>query len=174
MEGLLVPPLAAVLAPSGVIASRCDGDLVLDGMSTRCAAWWLLDIENAWRYGNRRGQNRVMAGTSGRRFERRLRDSTVYDFRMVFGGRFDRFGVATAIGPAQQLRVNFDTCRLNWVDDTAPASAVTSSLYGADGTHVDCDVQVLDLVPGRADYSEHDAVMRASLIIEVPRGGWVD
>lgn len=167
--------LAAVKGPSGLYLSRCDGDLTLDGLSVRCAAWWLPDLSLTWRYGERRGQNRLMGGSAGRRAQRRFRDSTVYQFRFLIGGRFDRFGAQSSLPPMQQLRANLDTCRLNWCDDAPPDSTVTSVLIDPDGvtTHT-CPVQVHDILPGVTESKSDDAAMRATLIIEVPRGGWLD
>ena len=167
--------LPDVLAPSGLYVSRCDGDLTLDGQSTRCAAWWLIDLPLAWRYGERRGQNRLMKGSAGRRAQRRWRDSTVYNFKFDIGGAYDRFGARSSLPPMQQLRANLDFCRLNWCDDAPPDSTITSVLIDPDGvtTHT-CPVQVLDVVPGVTESSSTDAVMRATLQIEVPRGGWLD
>jgi hypothetical protein len=167
--------LSAVKAPSGLFVSRCDGDLTLEGLPTRCAAWWILDLAIVWRYGERRGQNRLMGGSAGRRAQRRFRDSTVYNFRFSIGGRFTSAGALSTLPPMTQLRANLDTCRLNWCDDAPPDSTITSVLTDPDGvtTHT-CPVQVLDIVPGATEASETDAAMRASLIVEVPRGGWLD
>jgi hypothetical protein len=167
--------LSDVLAPSGLYVSRCDGDLTLEGLPTRCAGWWLIDLHGAWRYGDRRGPNRLMKGSAGRRAQRRYRESTVYNFRFDIGGRYTMAGVRSSLPPMTQLRANLDTCRLNWCDDAPPDSTVTSVLIDPNGvtTHT-CPVQVLDILPGLCESSSDDAVMRATLQIEVPRGGWLD
>lgn len=170
--------LAPVKAPSGLTVSRCDGDLTLADMPTRCPGWWLIDLPSAWRYGERRGENRLMKGSAGRRAQRRYRESTVYRFRFNIGGRFDDSGAtyaALGLTPMAMLRANLDTCRLNWCDDAPPDSTITSVLTDPDGTTTHtCPVQVLDIEPGATEANDFDAVMRATLVIEVPRGGWLD
>lgn len=166
--------LGTLVAPSGFHVPRGDGDLSINAKTTRCAAWWLLDLAPAWEYGARRGANRVMAGTPGTRAERRFRTSTVFTFQLVFGGRFTSAGAVSAIPPGEQLRANFAEARAAWINDPGGDGTVTSVLTDPNGaTTYTWPVQPLNLAPGPITVGLRDAGMRATLTVEVPRGGWV-
>lgn len=160
------------LAPSGMDLSRHDGTLTLNGVDTRTPAWWLLSLAPAYRYGDRRGMDKVIPYVAGSRAYRRRRVGTDYAFRMVFGGRFDSGG-GGAPDPAKQLWANFYLFTSLVVADPGGDGTIASVFTDAAGGVHNVPVQVLDLTPGEAETHDADGAMRATLVVHVPRGGWL-
>lgn len=168
--------IADRLAPSGVDVSMCEGALSIDTNSLQTPAWWALDLPQAWYYGQRRAGSRNLPGVSGSRAYRRRRTGTEFKFRMVFGGKYTALGdTASEHGhtPGEQLYQNWTLFQAAVVVDPGGDGTRTSTLTTPTGVQYTWPVQVLDCLPGQTDITDDDAVMRASLVLFVPRGGWI-
>jgi hypothetical protein len=165
-------------APSGfLITDLLDGDLRMgpDGLSVRGPSWWLVNLNQAWRYGDRRENNQVMDGTAGERAYRKFRTGTTFQFDIVFGGLYNFEGEATGLPPVQQVWANWRDFHTEMGLEDLPSGPVTtdSTLTTPDGVDWPAPIQVIDLAPGDVVTDDCDAAMGATLVVRVPRGGWI-
>lgn len=168
--------IADRLAPSGIDAAMCEGALSIDSNRLQCPAWWVLDLAQAWYYGRRRPGSRDLPGVSGSRAYRRRRTGTEFKFRTVFGGKYTALGTPASDDghtPGEQLYVNWQQFQGVIVADPGGDGTRTSTLTTPIGVQYTWPVQVVDCEPGQVDVTDDDAVMRATLVLFVPRGGWI-
>jgi hypothetical protein len=165
--------LTDATGPLGLSLSRCDGHLVIAGVSLRGPAWWVTDLEPAWRYGDRRGANKVIPYVPGDRPYRHRRAGTLFTFQVVFGGLMTPSGAPASVSQVKQLYANFAALRAAIVDDPGTPT-VSSTLTTPDEVDHAAAVQVLDMPPGRwSSGRSGNAFLLASLSVLVPAGGWV-
>lgn len=170
------PAIAERLAPSGVNVAMCEGALSIASTSMQTPAWWVLRLAQAWRYGERRPGSKNLPGVSGSRSYRRRRTGTEFRFPMVFGGKYTALGVPASAAhrtPGEQLYQNWLTFQGAVVADPGGDGTVDSILTSPTGVQMPWPIQVVDCIPGQEDITVDDAVMPATLILFVPRGGWI-